>query len=189
MSNRHLRRNLRLLASTSAVALALTAAPVSVRVLPDAPAWHIEAPSSHGSAVSGAILDERAEFAVVENGMVGDAEAARRKALARLGLAEGASYVPPVMITLSQARAASGGGSGGGGSGGGGGGGGGSGGAGASGGDSGAEGASGASSGESSVSGASGSAGATGGSFGDVEQVGPSLSQDEEALAISAGWQ
>ena len=188
MSNRQLRRNLRLLASTSVVALALTAAPVSVRVLPDAPAWHIEAPSSHGSAVSGAILDERAEFAVVENGIVGDAEAARRKALARLGLAEGASYVPPVMITLSQARAASGGGSGGGGSGGGGGGGG-SGGAGASGGDSGAEGASGASSGESSVSGASGSAGATGGSFGDVEQVGPSLSQDEEALAISAGWQ
>jgi len=181
MSNRQLQRNLRLLASTSVVALALTAAPVSVRVLSTAPTWHLEAPSPQSSAMTDAALDARAEF--VSNA----AEAARRKALQRLGLPEGTSYIPPVMLTLSQAQAASGsgsGGSGGGGSGGGDSDGGGSGGAGGSGGGSGGD--SGASGSE---PGASGSAGATGGSFGDVEQVGPSLSEDEEAMAIGAGWQ
>ena len=54
----------------------------------------------------------------------------RRLALQRLGLAVGAAYVAPVIMSLSDARASSGGGSGGGGGGSGGGGGGGMGGAG-----------------------------------------------------------
>lgn len=183
MSTRQLRRSLRLLASTSVVALALVAAPVSVRVLPYTPAWHVEAPSSHGPVDSAALVHHRIDPATVEAASV---DAARRKALERLGLAQEVSYVPPTVLTLSQALADSGSGEGEGEGEGGGEAGGASGGGGESGDDSGSEGTTGASSSEAT---GSESAGSKGSSFGDVEQVGPSLSQEEEATEIANGWQ
>ncbi len=180
MSINQFRRNLRLLASTSVLACAIIGAPVSVRVQLDGPGWHFEAPLI-GSGVFRHTSGESLEPGTAELGTDRSADEARRKALARLGLGEGTPYEPPVLLTLSQAQAASGSGSGGdsGGDSG-------SSGGDDSGGNSGPGGASGPSSG---TSGTSGTAGASGGSFGDVEQAGPSLSQDEEATAISTGWQ
>ncbi len=182
MSNNPLRRNFRLLASTSVLACALIGAPVSVRVQLEGPGWHLETPvigSGLSRPVAGAWLAPGA------TDLHGDAiaEAKRRKALARLGLEDGTPYQSPVLLTLSQAQAASGGsGSGGGGGGGSGGDAGGSG-----GGDGGSVGGSEGASG--GTPGTSGTAGTSGGSFGDVEQVGPSLSEDEEAATIVNGWQ
>lgn len=187
MVNNQLRRNLRLLASTSVLACALIGAPVSVRVQLEGPGWHLEA-SVMGSGLSRHVDGER--FASGATGLHGDAsaDAKRRKALAHLGLEDGTPYESPVLLTLSQAQAASGSGDGDGGDSGGD--------AGASGGDDpdGDSSAAGASGGgtegaSNGTPGASGMAGASGGSFGDVEQVGPSLSEDEEAEAILTGWQ
>jgi hypothetical protein len=201
MSNNQFRRNLRLLASTSVLACAMIGAPVSVRVQLDGPGWHFEAPLI-GSGVSRHIPGEHLEPGTADLGSDRSADAERRKALARLGLGDGTSYEPPVLLTLSRAQAASGGddGASGGDSGGdsdgdsggddgpSGGADGDSGGAGASGG--GTEGASGGTEGASGgTPGNSGTVGASGGSFGDMEQVGPSLSEDEEAAAIVTGWQ
>ncbi|MDH3594241.1 MAG: hypothetical protein OEM93_05260 [Rhodospirillales bacterium] len=197
MSNNQFSRNLRLLASTSVLACALIGAPVSVRIQLEGPGWHLEAPVM-GSGLSRHVAAEW--FAPGATDLPGDAvaEAKRRKALARLGLEDGTPYESPVLLTLSQAQAASGSGDGDGGSGGDGDGGSGGDGDGGSGGDGGAsgggdsdgDGASGGASGPSEgTPGTSGTAGTSGGSFGDVEQVGPSLSEDEEAAAILTGWQ
>ena len=186
MSNNQLRRNLRLLASTSVLACAMIGAPVSVKVQYERPAWHFEAPLV-GPGAYRHIPGEPLELDAAALGTERSADTERRKALERLGLTEGTSYEPPVLLTLSQARAASGGGDGdGGGSGGGSGGADGSGEGADSDSDSESAGASGASG---SSSGPSSAAGTSGGSFGDVEQVGPSLSEEEEAAAIVNGWQ
>ncbi len=115
----------------------------------------------------------------------------RRDALRRLGLAVGAAYVAPVILSLSDARASEG--SSGGGGGGGGGGSGGGGGA-SGGGDSGGSG--GASSVESEASGASmASSPSSPGSDGEDEfsgdptPAGENLTSEEELLLIRNGWQ
>jgi hypothetical protein len=206
MSKNQFRRHLRQFASTGVLACALIGTPVSIRIQVDSPIWQVVAPQLE----SGAHLPIPGQTLKPVTTDLG-ADAARRKALAQLGLAEDTAYAPPVLLTLSRAEAASGSGSGGdsgdsgdsgsdGGDSGDSSGSGGSGsgdGSGPSGGDdsddnSGPGSASGPSSdpsGPTGVSGASGSVGASGGSFGDVEQVGPSLSEDEEAAAILSGWQ
>jgi hypothetical protein len=222
MSNNPFRRNLRLFASTGVLACAMIGTPVSVRVQSDGPIWHFEAPL-RDSGTKLARPGELFEFGTANIGTERHADAERRDALARLGLADDTAYASPVLITLSRAQAASGSGDGGasggdggdssgsGSDGGGGdssgsgsdGGGGDSSGSGSDGGgdsigpshgddssgNSGPGGASGPSSSPTGPSGASGSVGASGGSFGDVEQVGPSLSENEEAEAIIRGWQ
>ncbi len=182
MSNKRYSRDLRLLVTTSVLASAMIVAPVSVRIQLDRPAWHLEAPMT-GPGLARHVSSDPLEFvsAVLDNDR--GADDARREALARLGLEDGMSYEPPALLTLSQARAASGGGDGDG--------------AGSGGGDGSGEGpgsdsdseSSGASGASGSSSGPSSAAGASGGSFGDVEQVGPSLTEEEESAAIANGWQ
>lgn len=193
MTNSRTRRNICLLASTSVMASVMTALPVSIELQgqeaarpatqPPPMSGHLGRPAAASSNLS-----------EVTNDALDPVEAAQRDALARLGLGQSGSYATPVILTLSRAWAASGPGSsgkGGGNSG--------SGSGGSGGGNSGSGGGSGSSSGSSGGSDAGSSSsgksqtpwhkGVSGASFGDIEQDGPDLSEDEEAAAIENGWQ
>ncbi len=98
----------------------------------------------------------------------------RRDALKRLGLAFGAVYVTPTLLTLSNAHAASGSGSGGGGSGGGG---------------SGGGGSSASAASAVSVASAPSSSGDDDKFSGDPTPDGRDLSAEDEMLLIRNGWQ
>ena len=118
----------------------------------------------------------------------GNRDINRRNALKRLGLAAGAAYMAPSILTLSAAHASDGGSGGGGGSGGSGGGGSGGGGDSSGGGSGGASSTSMASRGTSTPSSPSSASGDDGFS-GDPTPAGSNLTPEEELRMIQNGWQ